>query len=486
MARTSGATSPSPVPDRAIGTPPRTEPTEQTESGAAERLTHHLETHPELLPDGATILVALSGGPDSVALLHLLRAQTAKRGWRLVAAHFDHGLRPESAQQAEAVRRGAEAAGIACAVGCPTSGIAGGQAGFRSARYIFLEAEADRVGADRIATAHHADDQAETVLFRLLRGTGLRGLAGIPSQRGPIVRPLLELDRQTLRRYLETHDIGYLEDPSNLDLRWTRAWIRHRLLPALEREAACDVRRTLCGIAAAAERLNGLSERRAAVLVSEATQTSPDREPTLRFDRERFLSYDRWTQSVAVRLIARRFEVSPTRGGTRSVVEFIRRGRSGTAIDLSKRLQVGREFGDLWFGPPVGVVSNIELCIPGPEPGEGQMRLGGTSYQVRWRPRLTGEAKDSAEPSISVPGGGGYPLRVRGVRPGDRIRLRAGSRKLKKVLIDRRVPRSRRASCPVVQSADGRILWAAGLPAYDGDPERGLWIEIEDGALNDA
>src|SRR2546430_8715498 len=146
-----------------------------------------------MLAGGESVLVAVSGGADSVALLHVLA--TLARAWclGLHALHVDHGLRADSARDAEVVRRLGQRLGVPVDVATVTVERRGSlEAAARAARYAALTACADRVGAARIALGHTADDQAETVLMRVLQGTGMRGLAGIPPVRDRIIRPLIE------------------------------------------------------------------------------------------------------------------------------------------------------------------------------------------------------------------------------------------------------------------------------------------------------
>ena len=194
------------------------------------------------IPDGAPIVLAVSGGPDSTALLHGAAAVAPERVWRLTVAHLDHGLRPTSADEAAAVASEATRLGLPAEVRRVDVG-ALAKAEHRSledagrqARYRFLEevAGAHDPGA-LIATAHTADDAAETILLRLARGSGVRGLRGIPERRGRIVRPLLRARKATLRDALDAAGIAYAIDPSNADLAHARNRVRADLLPALER-----------------------------------------------------------------------------------------------------------------------------------------------------------------------------------------------------------------------------------------------------------
>jgi tRNA(Ile)-lysidine synthase len=190
--------------------------------------------------DDAAIVLAVSGGPDSMALLHgaARLVETDVRRWRLTVAHLDHALRSDSADDARFVAEAAEmlalrfeglrtdVAALARDEGRSIEDAA------REARYRFLEAVSPE-GA-LIATAHTADDAAETVLLNLLRGAGLAGARGIPARRGRIVRPLLDARRATLRELLEAAGIGYRIDPSNADPAFLRNRVRNEVLPLLE------------------------------------------------------------------------------------------------------------------------------------------------------------------------------------------------------------------------------------------------------------
>jgi tRNA(Ile)-lysidine synthase len=234
---------------------------------------------PEVWRD-VTVLVAVSGGPDSVALLSGLAAIRLPGSGQLIAAHFNHGLRGEQSDADEAfVVDLCRRRGISCEVGRAdqAAGPQGlpdedrergsrSEAHLRAARYHFLSATARRVGARYVATGHTADDQAETVLLRILRGTGIAGLAGIRRHRQllpgvSLVRPLLNVSRSLAREYLQSLGQGYREDSSNADLRYTRNRVRHELLPHLADQYNA-------GIVAALTRLAGLAEDVQAIAAS--------------------------------------------------------------------------------------------------------------------------------------------------------------------------------------------------------------------------
>lgn len=192
-----------------------------------------------LPPDGARILCAVSGGADSMCMLTLLR----ERGSHPIAvAHFEHGIRgEESLRDCAFVEEYCRERGIACFIGhadvpayAREKGL-GIEEAARELRYDFLEKTAEAEGYDWIATAHNADDNAETVLFNLARGTGLNGLCGIPPRRGKIIRPLLRLTRTEIEEILAARGTAYVEDSTNENDLYSRNRIRHTVIPELRR-----------------------------------------------------------------------------------------------------------------------------------------------------------------------------------------------------------------------------------------------------------
>lgn len=202
------------------------------------------------------LLVGVSGGADSVALVTALAALAGEARPKLAIGHFNHGLRgAESLADQEFVERLADRLSVAYYVGQPAQPLAEGagdglEAAARTARYQFLQATAERLGARYVVVAHTADDQAETVLHHVLRGTGLAGLAGIARTRclGPavtLIRPLLEVSRADVLTYLAEIGQEFREDSSNADTQFTRNRLRRDLLPMLERDYGPGVRESL-------------------------------------------------------------------------------------------------------------------------------------------------------------------------------------------------------------------------------------------------
>src|SRR5262245_27719004 len=190
----------------------------------------HLVSLP--LPAGRA-LVAGTGGSDPVALLDLLCRTTALHVWDLVGAHFDHGIHPESALVSDRVGELARALGLAYERGRGALGPDASETEARVVRYDFLESARLRINAAAIFLAHHADDQAETVLMRVLAGSGPAGLAAMETVNGPLIRPLLPFTRADLARYVQERSLPIWIDPANDDVRHQRVWLRTRVLPVI-------------------------------------------------------------------------------------------------------------------------------------------------------------------------------------------------------------------------------------------------------------
>ncbi len=235
-----------------------------------------------------TLLVAVSGGADSVALLRALAAlKTGGRG-RIVVGHFNHRLRTEAENEAQFVAELAARLGLGCESGEGDPSAArqhpdGIEAGAREQRYAFLRAAAEPIGARYVVTAHTADDQAETVLHRVLRGTGLAGLGGIRRVRRlsdavTLIRPLLDVRRSEIAAYLADLGQPFCDDTSNRDRGFTRNRIRHDLLPQLAADYNPDVAAALVRLGAAARDAQQLIESLAESLLEQSAEfPAPDR-----------------------------------------------------------------------------------------------------------------------------------------------------------------------------------------------------------------
>jgi tRNA(Ile)-lysidine synthase len=410
---------------------------------------------------GDAIVVAVSGGADSTALLHVLWRLREPWNLRLTAAHFDHGLRGDASRRdAEAVASLCRGLGVALATG--RAGPLHGpslEAAARRARYAFLARVALGQGASKVAVAHHRDDQAETVLLRLLRGAGAEGLAGMrpvrPLASGvTLVRPLLAVGGEEVRAHCAAHGLPVREDETNRDLRFARNRIRHVLLPLLEREYQPGCRDALA---------------RAARLLAD------DDEWLVRQAAEAFARLRRGAALDAAGLAALPAAVA------RRVIRLWWREACGRhealAFEHVEALRLGREV-DLPGGRHATSAGGLLRLLPGRRrqtfayaltlPGAADVPEAG----VRVTARLSATAPQEL-PSPSVAAGDAdavaAPLTVRSRRPGDRFRpLGApGTRKLQDVLVDARVPREERDRIPVIADAEGRILWVPGVRQAD-------------------
>lgn len=198
---------------------------------------------------GTRLLLALSGGGDSMALLHVLSLLAKKQGFLLFAHGVDHGLRAEAAAELDAAEAQCQALGVAFSRSVLAVATGGNlQARARDARRAALSAAATEVQAELIATAHHADDRAETVLLRLLRGSGPQGLSVLPPRSGAWVRPQCRARKSDVLAHLVRHRLLFAEDPSNRNARFLRTRVRFELLPLLE-QLSPQVVSHLCALA---------------------------------------------------------------------------------------------------------------------------------------------------------------------------------------------------------------------------------------------
>lgn len=212
-----------------------------------------------LLSLGQGVLAAISGGPDSVCLAHYLFSMRRRVGFHLELVYVDHGLRKEASHEARFVRALGKIWGIPVSIlvvdAAKEKKKRGGglEEACRRLRYEALTVRAREIGFDSVAVGHHMDDQAETVLLNLLRGTRLRALGAMPPKRGltkkiSLIRPLLPLKRVEVLDYLKTHGLKFKTDATNRDLDLTRNWIRRKVLPLLEARNP-RIREHLSGIA---------------------------------------------------------------------------------------------------------------------------------------------------------------------------------------------------------------------------------------------
>lgn len=428
---------------------------------------------------GEPVVVAVSGGVDSLVLLHLLHSALRGEGGPgappLVPAHLDHAMRPESAAHADRLERMLDAWGLPLRRGRadppPTS-----ETGARQVRHAFLRRVRRDTGARWIALGHHADDQRETVLFRILRGTGIRGLAGIREETGDdLLRPLLSWDRARVLSHARQAALTPIEDPTNELTTPARNRIRHELLPLAERVHPGAPNALLRLARRAREHDRALRALMAPhlerVLLDEPVRdrfpVGPDPTQSVAISRDELLAYSEPVRAELLRAAAERAGVRLTESGTASAMEFIRRGSSGGRIELPGSAVLVREFDVLRFRPAADAERRglDAAAVLSGEQGSTTLRLGDCRYRVRWAvggdaaaepPEHDGAHTEFRDPELR------RPLEVRGRLPGDRVRTRQGSRALKRVLREVRVPRDERATLPLLVDGEGLVLWIPG------------------------
>jgi tRNA(Ile)-lysidine synthase len=416
---------------------------------------HFAASFPALV--GQRVLVALSGGPDSVTLLHLLRDDSLALG--LEAAHVHHGVRGR-----EADGDAAFCEGLCDELGVPfhllrieaNSPLAEGREGtWRRLRYRVLLSLKEERGFDAIATGHHRDDVAEGVLVQLLRGGGPRALSGIEaSTKDGIVRPLLPWNRSEIRAWLEDRDLEWRRDSSNRDLDLLRNRVRLDLLPGLE-SVSPSIRGHLVHLA---QTLAIDEQHLANELAATAKWIDPwDPEggvPEADIHAMTPALRTRWLHAQTARIGLQRV----TRRQAKLFVDLIETGYP-RAVTLGSRWRLRLARGSLWLEPPtildcfdhsVAVGETVDLPIPG-----WRVKMGSTAApppEVRWSWYSPLDAR----------------LRVRNVDPEDRLGAdRAGPRATK--MLARHLPRHLRRIWPVF-CEDDRIYWIPGVwqdPAVD-------------------
>ena len=426
-------------------------------SGLLETVRRTIRRH-AMLAGGETVLVAVSGGADSVALLHLLRTLAPEWGLALHILHVDHRLRADSGEDAEFVRSLGARLGIPTALAVVDVGAGSLQAAARAARYAALEACAERIGARRIALGHTADDQAETVLMRVLTGAGVRGLAGIPAVRGRVIRPVLDLRHADLAQELARAGLPWREDRSNLDPTFLRNRIRHELLPLLAGSHDPGIVARLNAVAAQARATVDALDRIAGRELERLGRAEPEAVTLSR------AALRELPPSVAVEVLrhaaARLGHRAPLRAwGHRSLQRALGPVQPRRSLRLGPIIiEVSGDRIRLGTGSPPPLVPRT-LSVPGTVvlPEIGQSLVARLVDAAAYVPR-----SDGARVAFDADGLDAV-LTVRPRRRGDRFTpWGAGERRLKTFLLDAKVPRWERARVPVVE-ARGEILWVGGL-----------------------
>jgi len=409
---------------------------------------------------GQTVVAGLSGGPDSVAMLDALLLLAPARGLRVVAAHLDHGLRPTSKDDVAFCRELCRRLGVPLHEGsADVAGRAqrdggGVEEAAREERYAFLRGVKEDEEAAAIAVAHTRDDQAETLLLRLLRGAGRRGLAAMRERSHDLWRPLLAVSRAEVLAHLRARELPSREDPTNADPSFLRNRVRSELLPYLESRLNPSARETLARAAALlAEEDDLLAELADALWMRVARQEGK----VALLDRQALRSAPR---ALARRALRRALaETGGLRGVGHDHVEgllALAGGASGRRLPLPGGREAFVRFGQIRLGPRLAAARPFAFDLPVP----GRVELpGGQAVVAR-----SADGPALAEERSAVVAAPEGPLVVRSRRAGDRVRAGIGDVSLKRFLIDRRIPADLRPRLPLV-AAGSLVLWVPGQPA---------------------
>lgn len=428
-----------------------------------------------MLQQGDTVLVGLSGGPDSVTLLHLLCRVREKFGLALHAVYVNHNLRPDEVPgeislceetclslRVNFILKAADVSGYSRQHGMNK------QEAARELRYLAFEEAAASAGASRIALAHNADDQAETIFMRLIRGAGPRGLAGIPPKRGRIIRPLITTPRASIEEFLENEKIPFVVDSSNLKDDYLRNRFRLSLMPELKKLNP-NLLETLTATSSILQEEEGYFE----ILVTKTLMKLISRKTDRRI--ELFLSPLETLDTVLLRRVLRR-AIDGTEGlrgigflHIGEMIGLIKKGRPGDRIYLPKGIRVIKEYAVLTITSEEPVKIADYLLRPGDEvavAGAGAVLRASIEDQTGEEP--PGDPGDGKTSVLLDADLITFPLTIRARSRGDFFYPHGfGKRKkLQDYFVDEKVPRDERDRIPVLLSG-GDIVWVAGYRSDD-------------------
>jgi tRNA(Ile)-lysidine synthase len=435
-----------------------------------------------LLDRGDRIIVGVSAGVDSMVLLHLLNALRQEFDLSLIIAHVNHGLRPEeSAEEAELVRKESERLGLTFEYGLFSAREFQKRGGFslqdaaRRVRFRFFNGLLQKHRGDKIALGHHADDQVETVLLRLMRGSGLKGLKGIlPIREGRVIRPLLEVWRREIESFAEEMKIPYLSDSSNLKENYFRNRLRLTLIPLIEKEYQPNFKKIVLKTSAILREEDDYLEKETEEAYQKIVHKEKD---SLSF---RFSQYQSLHPAIQWRILQKMWERicrdwMITEEGDGIGVDRVHKTLSQRYPNLlptvgSFRLELPHEVS---LEKRYDLVTMMKGRVKPVSPFEVELISPGRTYIDEIKKEVVIEEiirNDEMKDLYRLPNVAlldyqslQFPLRIRNFRPGDRFQpLGAkGTQKLKEFFIDHKIPRFERPKTPLLLSGE-EIIWIMG------------------------
>lgn len=437
------------------------------------------------------VVAAVSGGLDSMTLLYLLTRIRGSEAVTVHAAHVDHRMHSGSGATAGWLREICADWDVPFHIRAASAPIRSEAEG-RAVRYEFLEKIRRDVSSEAlVATGHTADDQAETVLFRIARGSGPLGIRGILPEREPAtIRPLLPFWRREIAAFAELHGIPFREDPTNQDLRWTRNRLRRQVIPALE-DAVPGATAALASLADTArlhaEALAFLLDDRLRALRAASIRGAPG---ALALDHAALLALPDPVLALLLRRAVSRLGGRPGRAATRDLVRFVRKSPSGRRMTLAGGVTVERSLELVRIrasatADAAAPAAPADPARPAPAPPEVQIQGAEGAAGFKWGRCEVAAAWASAAPdgfplvARFDPDQVRFPLALRPWRPGDRAATPRGRKKIKKLLLEARIPKDLRTGFPVLADADGAVVWAPGLaePHRPAEPAS-RWIGV--------
>jgi tRNA(Ile)-lysidine synthase len=428
-----------------------------------------------LIAPGDKVLAGVSGGADSIALLHILHWFSRIQNYSLVVAHINHMARgKDSDADADFVESVAEKLKLPFYLKKIDVGVerhqlkTSFQDAARKIRYQFFEETLLSIGANKVALGHSADDQIETILMNILRGTGLKGLTGIPQVRGNIIRPFLEIHRKNLEIYLEENDISFRNDSSNSDKKYLRNRIRHELIPHLETYNP-GIKKCLQEMSGIAREEDSLLSQMIRDVYKKKSRSLDGNEKTIFWEIDEFQSYPIALRQRLVREVFCRITgdmQAITAHHVQQVLNLFNCPKPGKTLNIPRGVTVTCSYDSVLFSKVIaGNYENEPLVTPIAVPGSTELLKGNILMQTQiFADKRDFSSLDSGRQAFLDLGETGLVIKARFFRAGDRFCPlgMTGNKKLKSFFIDRKVPRSMRSQIPILTNANDDIIWVYG------------------------